>query len=401
MFREKNSPKVGLGTYTNVLDSSSPYLDFIDNTIKNNHQIDSLLVVYSDLVGPDVLTILSSSCQIDCVEGVNDEELQKELLDRDIDFEKVALLLGDIEYEHIHRAVPLWAELNSLILKAYLLGLDYLFIFSPKSLPEKLLHINNGEIRKELYDFLEKPLKIAEEKEDSFIISSDFSGISYVPPFFNNELLINLLEGIDKKFLISIRDGKISWFKFQSNGYLNGSPLPPEKFFIGNTLINLKKIDRIPPFYSPMVYFGDRELTGGDGAYLWALALSTQGGVIIDHGDHIFFDPYSVYPEPPQHMDDNIIRQFCHYLEEWVVSLPLIDYYKIKTGILGSDIKTLYYNRMTILKRVIEQFSDSMGVDNFYSLLTLYELAYSDLNKSIEKYELIKRIWEETITKLK
>lgn len=381
---------VTLGIITRNFNTLDPVDKFLDNADKYGHEINNLVITYSEECDFSIVSELNKRIRTLAVK-TNENQLKEELLRRGLSDEDVDTLLRCPMYKS-KKIVPYGKNRNHAVIQSMLINSDVLFFVDTDVYPWVL--VQNGNEKFKEIDFFGSHLKYLREPEIK-ISTSDYSGYFIIPPM-DFERMDNFFFGLQKENVYDfVRNYKEHSCLFYDS-YNNRRPFETNKILGGNLGIKLDVFKEIEPFYSNCFDFGDDcYLTRGEDTVLGLKIQSHERFKAMDIDMRIFHNTFGNYPDLPDIKSDRrIVERFYFACVGWLGRNPFLNWIK------GEDLKMLEeYQYENLLKSSFEAakyFDD----DRFLNLPEILKHTYENVGLMIRDYYKFKESWFKFVNKL-
>ncbi len=390
---------VAVGCITRFIESPEPYREFIFNARQHGHPVKLLIICLTQAADLAVVSELNDLIDIEIIEVDEDDELPDELAAAGAAPKDIWELLDTSETADFG-LVPYCVQRNSVVLKALLLGFEYLIFFDHNMRPLELVGdpaTTSGRAFRHI-DFFGPHLKGL--RSGSAVTTGAYSGYDAFPPV-QMECLRDLLHGIGREDAYEV---------ISAEGSLAGLHLPPRRppkprtatqAFAGNLGLDLRAADRLPPFFSRAYHMGgDVVLTRGEDTLLGAAATQANIGC-TDVGTRVFLDPHATFPDPPDIWRERMHNRLYWNCLGWIARLPLLDRVRHDCGLLDWSLSDLEASRRLALQQGATDLAETLGDNRFLDLPTFFDLAFLRLSRTMTEYERARAAWHRIVTALR
>lgn len=383
--------KISIATITKDFNSLEPINDFLENALKYNHQIYSIIIVYSRNCNFRLVESLGKKVKVFLLKVNDSPEIIKSLNKIAVSKENIDILL-DCNTLKEHNLVPYGMNRNYALIQA-LLNDSEAIIFIDTDVYPKVLVKENDVVREKEIDFIGRHLEYL-KKEKVIITTSDYSGYSIIPPMFFNgmrELFLSLQKEDTYEF---VRNS-------EKHACLNLDNDKKRKIFEtskilgGNVAIKLTDYNKIKPFFSTVYNVnGENFLTRGEDTLLGIKFKNCQKKC-IDIDTRIFHNTFGNYPKVPDIKKDKSIKdRFFYTCMGWIGRNPFLNWMK---GIDVKEVRKWQKEKLVIGSRAIASY---LRDDRFLILPGALEKSYHDLERVINEYNDTMKAWNNLIEKL-
>lgn len=388
---------IAFGIITNNIDTFYPYCDFLLNAQKHGHDITKLFICYSHYLDEKKVKRMKEFVDIELLKINDNANLKKQLLE---------MGLTDIEIENLiysknlkkYDLVPYGKRRNIVLISALLSEpkIDYLMFFDTDVRPYILKDEAGNKID---IDFVGNHLNHL-AKKDVVVTTSDYTGY-YIIPSLHFKSLKEFLEGLQKEKayeFVSSEDNKL--ITENKKNILKSKDT--NKILGGNHGLDLNQYEMLTPYYSTTYHYRQQLILGRGEDTLLGQVIPDLGGKIIDVDMKIFHDTFGNFPEEPDFSNSDIRERFYKACLGWLGRNPFLNWY-LKNK---SEIEEIEFNniRKKLRKKLVK---GSYGLANKYNspkfkdLPEAFSVAYSQLDKMIDDYQILMEIWEKFIEALK
>jgi len=310
--------RVSIGVITKDFNSLEPIDEFLENASKYNHEIYSVIIVYSHGCDFRLVESLEKNVKVFLVKINDAPEIEQQLIKMGLSAENIEILIN-------------CPALKKYGLVPYGLNRNYA------------------------------------QKEEVIITTSDYSGYYIIPPM-NFTGMKELFIGLQKE------DAYEFLRNFDEHNCLNlvndkkRKIFETDKILGGNVAIKLIALKELPPFFSTVYNVnGDYVLSRGEDTLL-GIKLKKSDKKCIDIDTKIFHNTFGNYPEVPDIKKDKSIKdRFYYTCLGWIGRNPFLNWLKSedieeiknrqkKNIIIGSNAVASYLNdeRFLILPKALE-----------------------------------------------
>lgn len=384
--------KVSLGIITKHFNTLEPIDEFLDNALKYNHKIYSVIIVYSHSCDFRLVESLEEKVKVFLVKINSAPQIKKQLKKIGVSPESIGILLDCHDLKK-HGIVPYGLNRNYVVIQALLSGLEGL-VFIDTDVYPKVLVKEDEEVKEKEIDFFGRHLEYL-KKEEVIITTSDYSGYYIIPPM--------KFEGM-KELFIGLQKEKAYGFLMESpkhqclvvDNYKDRKVFETNKILGGNVAIKLDAFKELPPFFSTVYNInGEQVLSRGEDTLL-GIKLKKSNKKCIDIDTRIFHNTFGNYPEVPDVRNHSFIRDRFYYgCLGWIGRNPFLNWLQ------GKDIeetKKIQKENILIGSKAIASY---LNDKRFLILPEALEISYNNLENVIEEYKKTLKSWNEFINKMK
>lgn len=383
--------KISIAVITKDFISLEPVDEFLENAIKYNHKIYSIIIVYSHDCDFRLVESLGKKVKVFLVKINDAPEIKEQLIKMGLSTENIEILINCSALKK-HGLVPYGLNRNYALIKALLSGSEALVFIDTDVYPRVLIKENN-EVKEKEIDFIGRHLEYLGE-EEVIITTSDYSGYYIIPPMrFTGmkELLIGLqkegayefLKNFDEHDCLNLDNDK------------NRKVFETNKILGGNVAIKLSALKELPPFFST-VYNVDSEnvLSRGEDTIL-GIKLKKSDKKCIDIDTKIFHNTFGNYPEIPDiKRDDSIRDRFYYTCLGWIGRNPFLNWLKREDL---EEVKNRQRKNIIIGSKAVASY---LNDERFLILPEALETSYRNLGRVINEYKNTMMAWNDFIEKL-
>ncbi|MCJ7814103.1 MAG: hypothetical protein MUP34_01640, partial [Candidatus Atribacteria bacterium] len=324
--------KVSIGIITKDFNSLEPIDEFLENALKYNHKIYSIIIVYSHGCDFQLVESLGKKAKVFLVKINDAPEIKEQLIKMGLSAENIEILL-DCPTLKKHGLVPYGLNRNYALIKALLSSSEALVFVDTDVYPRVLIK-ENDEVRIKEIDFIGRHLEYL-KKEEVLITTSDYSGYYIIPPMD--------FTGMRELFIGLQKEAAYEFFKnFDEYHCLNLDHDKKRKVFAtnkilgGNVAIKLSALKELPPFFSTVYNVnGENVLSRGEDT-LMGIKLKKSDKKCIDIDTKIFHNTFGNYPKVPEIKKDKSIKdRFYYTCLGWIGRNPFLNWLK------GKDIEEI------------------------------------------------------------
>ena len=383
--------KISIGVITKDFNSLEPIDEFLENASKHNHEIYSVIIVYSHGCDFRLVESLEKNVKVFLVKINDAPEIKRQLIKMGLSAENIEILLNCPALKK-HGLVPYGLNRNYALIKALLSTSDALVFIDTDVYPRVLVK-KDDEVREKEIDFIGRHLEYL-KKEEVIITTSDYSGYYIIPPMkFKGmkELFIGLQKEDAYEFLRN----------FDEYNYLNLDNYKKRKIFEtdkilgGNVAIKLSALKELPPFFSTVYNVnGENVLSRGEDTLL-GIKLKKSEKKCIDIDTKIFHNTFGNYPEVPDiKKEESIKDRFYYTCLGWIGRNPFLNWLK------GEDIEEVKNRQKKNIIIGSKALASYLNDERFLILPEALEISYHNLERVISEYENTMRAWNDFTKKL-
>ena len=373
------------GIITRSLDHLEPIESFLENAKKYSHKIEHLIISYEDEIDPAILNTLEKKCKVTTVKRGNAPILVSFLLKLGLTKGEIKKILGT-PYHEKYDMVAYGISRNYVLITALMLGINYLMFFDTDIYPKILTEFHNGKYNFIDIDFVGSHLKYLREN-DIILTTSDYTGY-YIIPKMNFPYLMELLRGLQKEdrfYYISNVDTPVTRNAHSTNIF------DTQKALGGNMVLDLSKIDIIPPFFSTTLIIDDECFLGRGEDTLFGPEIHGLGRC-VDIDLLIFHNCFGDFPNKPEINKQKNLDRFYYACMGWVIRNPFLNWIRNKYALTAEEINIeKRYDSLVIGSgSAAEYFND----ERFLKLPKAFQLSYQKLYDDIKHYENLMLAWK-------
>ncbi len=380
----KNERKA-FGVITKSLLHLDPFDSFLENAKKYGHKVEHLIISYEDEIDPSVLSKLQKECMVTAVKRGNAPILDSFLLELGLTKDEIRTILGT-PYKEKYGMVAYGTSRNYVLIAALMLGINYLMFFDTDIYPKILTEFHDGKHNFIDIDFVGSHLKYLREK-DVISTTSDYTGY-YIIPKMNFPYLMELLRGVQKEdrfYYISSVDTPVTRNTHSENIF------DTQKSLGGNMVLDLSKIDIIPPFFSTTLILDNECFLGRGEDTLFGPEVHGLGRC-VDIDLLIFHNCFGDFPEKPEITKQKNLDRFYYACMGWIIRNPFLNWIRNKYSLATDEIniEKRYESLVIGSGSAANYFND----ERFMKLPKAFELSYQKLNNDIKHYENLMLAWK-------
>ncbi len=384
---------ISFGMITKEILSAEPLDEFLDNAKRYGHEIYSVVIAHSGVANPDAIQEIEKRVPVHLVK-INDSDEMCNTLE-EIGMSKKAINTL-VTCDHLYESglVGYGKNRNNVLMKAMLTGSDILIFVDTDVYPKLLVETVNGVIKQEI-DFIGEHMKYL--SLDSVMIStSDYSGYYIIPPM-KFKGMEYLYRGLQKDGVCDFLQAGMEHHCFVPANYPERKPFQTNKILGGNVAMKLSIFERVLPFFSSVYEFdGQKYLTRGEDTLLGLELERSETLNCMDIDLRIFHNTYSNYPNVPDILtDENIRNRFYYACMGWIGRNPFLNW------ISKRDVKKMHQMQRKALEVGAPAVAEYLNDDRFLKLPEALDAAYAHLDTMIEQYHDMATSWTEFISKYK
>jgi len=383
--------KISIGVITKNFNSLEPIDEFLENSLKYNHKIYSVIIVYSHGCDFRLVESLEEKVKVFPVKINDAPEIEEQLIKIGLSAENIEILL-DCPTLKKYEKVPYGLNRNYALIKALLSGSEALVFIDTDVYPRVLVKKDDKVKEKEI-DFIGRHLEYL-MKDEVIITTSDYSGYYIIPPMSftgMKELFVGLQKENAYEFLRN----------FDQHNCLNLDNNKKRKIFEtdkilgGNLAIKLSALKELPPFFSTVYNVnGEYVLSRGEDTLL-GIKLKKSDKKCIDIDTKIFHNTFGNYPDVPDIKKDKSIKnRFYYTCLGWIGRNPFLNWLK------GEDIEEVKNRQKKNIIIGSKAVASYLNDERFLILPEALEISYHSLERVISEYKNTMRAWNDFIEKL-
>lgn len=382
---------ISFGIITKDLLDTGSVDAFLDNAEEYGHDVYSVIAAYSRHIDYEIVERLRKRVNVEIVK-INDHDIMcDQLADMRMSNSSIRNLINCAVVEE-NGIIPYGTNRNNVIMKGILTGVDVL-VFVDTDVYPSLLVEESGSVKNIKIDFLGRHLEYL-KKEDVYVTTSDYSGYYIIPPM-NFDGMQDLFRGIQKNTSYDFIKNSNIHNCFVGDNYHNRKPFETNKILGGNVAIKLKVFRKILPFFSSSyIVNGERFLTRGEDTLMGIEINRLKTHKCIDIDTKIFHNTYSNYPQIPDILNDEKIKdRFYYACMGWIGRNPFLNW------IHGEDVSHKRIEQGRALKVGAKEIARYLNDDRFLILEEALEISYDRLDVVIKEYRDLTTSWKEFIVK--
>ena len=378
--------RFALGMIIKSIDTDEEIMRFVDNAEKYGHNLDCVIVAYTQQLDPRVAGKLNKKTKFYAIDIKNPWYCIEQFRARGMSDNALQALL-ECPVDTASGLMPYGFKRTVVTIEAILRGVDILFFVDNDVFPA-VLKKTPGGVSIEDVDFFGAHLEQLEA--GSQITTGEYSGYNILPPA-SFEGMEDLLYGLQKIEMLKYWQDSITHrcLSVQPN---ERSPVPCTKILGGNTAITLSAFTKLPPFFSSYYSVGNElYLNRGEDTVL-GLSIAESGTVCTDIGLNPLHDTYKDYPVEPNLRDDAATQdRFFYACTGWVGRNPFMNY------IRGADLEPTREFQREHLERGLRSLSGYTSNPKYYSVLRNFDVSWDNLGRYINEYSDVLDAWKEFI----
>ena len=383
--------KISIATVTKDFNSLEPIRDFLENALKYNHKIYSIIIVYSHNCNFRLVESLREKVKVFLLKVNDSPEIIKSLIKVGLSIENIGTLLNCHTLKE-HKLVPYGMNRNYALIQALLNGSEAIFFIDTDVYPKVLIK-ENDVVREKEIDFIGRHLEYL-KKEKVIITTSDYSGYSIIPPMCFNGMR-ELFLGLQKEDAYEFARNSEKHACLNLDNDKKRKVFETSKILGGNVAIKLTDYKEIKPFFSTVYNVkGENFLTRGEDTLL-GIKFKNCHKKCIDIDTKIFHNTFGNYPKVPDIKKDKSIKdRFFYTCLGWIGRNPFLNWLK------GEDIKEVkkwQKEKSVIGSRALASY---LRDERFLILPEALDKSYHDLERVINEYNHTMQAWNNLIEKL-
>ena len=383
--------KISIATITKDFDSLDPINEFLENAIKYNHKLYSVIIIYSNNCNFKLIECLRKKIKVFPVKVNASPETRGLLNSLGLTKENINTLLYS-PYLQECGLVPYGMSRNYALIKALLIGSDAVVFIDTDVYPRVLVKEGN-EIKEKEIDFIGRHLEFLKE-EDVMITTSDYSGYYIVPPM-NFPGIKELFHGLQKEEAYEFLKYSDEHYCLNLDNNEKRQAFNTSKILGGNVAIKLTVLKELEPFFSTVYNVGGENFLSRGEDTLMGIKFKNNEKTCIDIDTKIFHDTFGDFPKKPDIQTDNKIKERFYYAcLGWIGRNPFLNWLK------GVDIEEVKNKQKQSLLTGSKSLASYLEDNRFLILPEALEIAYSDLKRVINEYENTMKVWNNMLEKL-
>jgi hypothetical protein len=377
--------KISIGVITKNFNSLEPIDEFLENASKHNHEIYSVIIVYSHGCDFRLVESLEKEVKVFMVKINDAPEIKRQLIKMGLSVENIEILLNCPTLKKYGK-VPYGLNRNYALIKALLSGSEALVFIDTDVYPRVLVK-KDDEVKEKEIDFIGRHLEYL-KKEEVIITTSDYSGYYIIPPMSftgMKELFIGLQKEDAYEFLRNF--GQHNCLNLDNNK--KRKIFETDKILGGNVAIKLSALKELPPFFSTVYNIN------GENDTLLGIKLKKSEKKCIDIDTKIFHNTFGNYPEVPDIKKDKSIKdRFYYTCLGWIGRNPFLNWLEDEDV---EEIKNRQKKNIIIGSKAVAAY---LNDERFLILPEALETSYHNLERVINEYKNTMRAWNDFIKKL-
>lgn len=385
-----------------------PIDQFLDNADKFEHPIESVVIAYADKIDYGKLEKLRERVQVHIIKIRSSNILRDQLMAMQMSTEAIEHLIGDITKPFDGRAAYGQSR-NHVIMEAMLKGADVLLFIDTDVYPEVIIDeedlIDDDRLDKrktaidhvyiQEVDFVGRHLEYLVD-EEVVATTSDYTGYYIIPPM-QFDGMQDLFYGLKKETAYNYIMDSFHHQCLATDHGLKRQNFRTQKVLGGNVAIKLKIFNEIVPFFSSTYWVdGNKYLTRGEDTVLALQMANKEHQKFMDIDTKIFHNTYSHFPTVPDIVNDQAIKdRFFYAAMGWIGRNPFLN------DLQGLNVDCCRKIEQDYLQHGAKCIAEYLNDDRFLVLPKAHDLAYENLPKMKEEFELFKTSWFEFIRRMK
>ena len=383
--------RISIGVITKNFNSLEPIDDFLENALKHNHKIYSVIIIYSHDCDFQLIESLREKVKVSLVKINDAPEIKQQLIKMGLPKENTEILINCPTLKKYGK-VPYGLNRNYALIKALLSGSEALVFIDTDVYPRVLVK-EDDEVKEKEIDFFGRHLEYL-KKEEVIITTSDYSGYYIIPPMSftgMKELFIGLQKEDAYDFLRN--SGEHNCLSLDNNK--KRKIFETDKILGGNVAIKLSAPKELPPFFSTVYNVnGDYILSRGEDTLL-GIKLKKSDKKCIDIDTKIFHNTFGNYPQVPDiKKDDSIKDRFYYTCLGWIGRNPFLNWLK------GEDVEEMKNRQKKNIIIGSKATASYLNDERFLILPKALKISYHNLERVISEYKDTMTAWNDFIEKL-
>ena len=383
--------RISIGVITKNFNSLEPIDDFLENALKHNHKIYSVIIIYSHDCDFQLIESLREKVKVSLVKINDAPEIKQQLTKMGLPKENTEILINCPTLKKYGK-VPYGLNRNYALIKALLSGSEALVFIDTDVYPRVLVK-EDDEVKEKEIDFFGRHLEYL-KKEEVIITTSDYSGYYIIPPMSftgMKELFIGLQKEDAYDFLRN--SGEHNCLSLDNNK--KRKIFETDKILGGNVAIKLSALKELPPFFSTVYNVnGDYILSRGEDTLL-GIKLKKSDKKCIDIDTKIFHNTFGNYPEVPDiKKDESIKDRFYYTCLGWIGRNPFLNWLK------GEDVEEIKNRQKKNIIIGSKATASYLNDERFLILPKALKISYHNLERVISEYKDTMTAWNDFIEKL-
>jgi hypothetical protein len=383
--------KISIATITKDFNSLEPINDFLENALKYNHKIYSIIIVYSHNCNFRLVENLREKVKVYLLKVNDSPEMVKSLINIGLPAENIDTLLNCRTLKE-HKLVPYGMNRNYALIQALLNGSGAIFFIDTDVYPKVLVNANDRVREKEI-DFIGRHLEYL-KKENVVITTSDYSGYSIIPPMFFKGMK-ELFQSLQKEDAYEFLRNSEKHACLNLDNDKKRKVFETNKILGGNVAIKLTDLKEVKPFFSTVYNVkGENYLTRGEDTVM-GIKFNNCHKKCIDIDTRIFHNTFGNYPKVPDIKKYKSIRdRFFYTCLGWIGRNPFLNWLK---GVDVKEVEKLQKEKSVIGSRALTSYLQD---ERFLILPEALEESYNNLGRVISEYKNTMQAWDNLIEKL-
>lgn len=382
--------KISIGVITKDFNSLEPIDEFLENASKHNHEVYSVIIVYSHGCDFRLAESLEKKVKVFLVKINEAPKMKKQLTKMGLSAENIEILLNCPALKKWGR-VPYGLNRNYALIKALLSGSEIL-VFVDTDVYPRVLVKEGDEVKEKEIDFIGGHLEYL-RKEEVVITTSDYSGYYIVPPMGfagMKELFIGLQK--EDAYELLRNSGEHNCLNLDNDK--KRKIFETDKILGGNVAIKLRALKELPPFFSTVYNVnGENVLSRGEDTLL-GIKLKKSEKKCIDIDTKIFHNTFGNYPEMPDIKKDKSIKdRFYYTCLGWIGRNPFLNWLKSENI---EEVKNRQKKNIIIGSKALASY---LKDERFLILPEALKISYHNLERVISEYKNTMRAWNNFIEK--
>lgn len=382
--------KISIGVITKDFNSLEPIDEFLENASKHNHEVYSVIIVYSHGCDFRLVESLEKKVKVFLVKINEAPKMKKQLTKMGLSAENIEILLNCPALKKWGR-VPYGLNRNYALIKALLSGSEIL-VFVDTDVYPRVLVKEGDEVKEKEIDFIGRHLEYL-RKEEVVITTSDYSGYYIVPPMGfagMKELFIGLQK--EDAYELLRNSGEHNCLNLDNDK--KRKIFETDKILGGNVAVKLRALKELPPFFSTVYNVnGENVLSRGEDTLL-GIKLKKSEKKCIDIDTKIFHNTFGNYPEIPDIKKDKSIKdRFYYTCLGWIGRNPFLNWLKSENI---EEVKNRQKKNIIIGSKALASY---LKDERFLILPEALKTSYHNLERVISEYKNTMRAWNNFIEK--
>lgn len=257
--------RVSIGVITKDFNSLEPIDEFLENASKHNHEIYSVIIVYSHSCDFRLAESFEKKIKVFLVKINEVPEMKEQLIKMGLSVENIEILLNCSALKKWGR-VPYGLNRNYVLIKALLSGSEALVFIDTDVYPRVLVK-KDDEVKEKEIDFIGRHLEYL-EREEVIVTTSDYSGY-YIIPHMSFNGMKELFIGLQKEDAYELLRNSDEHNCLNLDNDKKRKTFETDKVLGGNVAIKLSALKELPPFFSTVYNVnGENVLSRGEDTLL-------------------------------------------------------------------------------------------------------------------------------------